>query len=259
MTKNYIKFKNRIIFVHIVIMIIWIGFGFRLFNIQVINKLSSPKGIKIESVKGLRGNFYDVNGNNLTQNLTFYRIGIHAKKISNNEDLLNELSECTGTNKEVYLSKIKSIKEYIELEKKTNKNCEQLQKKYPNALIIKKSFKRYYPEDNLVSQIVGFTNIDDKGISGLESKYNRFLEPISGSKLSKRNGLGIKISDPTLPSKEAQDGANITLTINKEYQAILRDELILQMEKVGANASMGLILNPQTLLEHPFHYQINHR
>tara|TARA_Y100000816_G_scaffold278614_1_gene249979 strand:- start:472 stop:2388 length:1917 start_codon:yes stop_codon:yes gene_type:complete len=246
MTKNYIKFKNRIIFVHIVIMIIWIGFGFRLFNIQVINKLSSPQGIKIESVKGLRGNFYDVNGNNLTQNLTFYRIGIHAKKISNNEDLLNELSECTGTNKEVYLSKIKSIKEYIELEKKTNKNCEQLQKKYPNALIIKKSFKRYYPEDNLVSQIVGFTNIDDKGISGLESKYNRFLEPISGSKLSKRNGLGIKISDPTLPSKEAQDGANITLTINKEYQAILRDELILQMEKVGANASMGLILNPQT-------------
>ena len=39
---------------------------------------------------------------------------------------------------------------------------------------------------------------------------------------------------------------DITLTINKEYQAVLRDELIIQMEKVGASASMGLILNPQT-------------
>ena len=246
MTKNYIKFKNRIIFVHIAIMLIWIGFGVRLFNIQVINRLNSPQGIKVESINGLRGNFYDVNGKNLTQNLTFYRIGFHTKKISNAENLINELSSCTGTDKEVYISKINSGRDYVELEKKTNKNCQKLQKKYPNALIIKKSFKRYYPEDNLVSQIVGFTNIDDKGISGLEAKYNKFLEPVSGSKMSKRNGLGVRISDPTLPTEEAKNGADIVLTINKEYQAILRDELILQMEKVGAKASMGLILNPQT-------------
>ena len=226
-------------------MLIWIGFGFRLFNIQIINKLNSPQGIKLESINGFRGNFYDVHGNNLTQNLTFYRIGIHPHKILNN-NLLNELSECTGTNKEIYLSKVSTGKDYIDLEKKINKNCEYLQKKYPNSLIIKKSYKRYYPEDNLVSQIVGFTNIDDEGVSGLESKYNKFLKPVSGSKLSKRNGLGVKISDPTLPSQEAKNGANITLTINKEYQAVLRDELIIQMEKVGASASMGLILNPQT-------------
>ena len=226
-------------------MLIWIGFGFRLFNIQIINKLNSPQGIKLESINGFRGNFYDVNGNNLTQNLTFYRIGIHPQKILNN-NLLNDLSECTGTDKEIYLYKVSSDKGYIDLEKKINKNCEYLQKKYPNSLIIKKSYKRYYPEDNLVSQIVGFTNIDDEGVSGLESKYNKFLKPVSGSKLSKRNGLGVKISDPTLPSQEAKNGADITLTINKEYQAVLRDELIIQMEKVGASASMGLILNPQT-------------
>ena len=226
-------------------MLIWIGFGFRLFNIQIINKLNSPQGIKLESINGFRGNFYDVNGNNLTQNLTFYRIGIHPQKILNN-NLLNDLSECTGTDKEIYLSKVSTGKDYIDLEKKINRNCEYLQKKYPNSLIIKKSYKRYYPEDNLVSQIVGFTNIDDEGVSGLESKYNKFLKPVSGSKLSKRNGLGVKISDPTLPSQEAKNGADITLTINKEYQAVLRDELIIQMEKVGASASMGLILNPLT-------------
>ena len=226
-------------------MLIWIGFGFRLFNIQIINKLNSPQGIKLESINGFRGNFYDANGNNLTQNLTFYRIGIHPQKILNN-NLLNDLSECTGTDKEIYLSKVSTGKDYIDLEKKINRNCEYLQKKYPNSLIIKKSYKRYYPEDNLVSQIVGFTNIDDEGVSGLESKYNKFLKPVSGSKLSKRNGLGVKISDPTLPSQEAKNGADITLTINKEYQAVLRDELIIQMEKVGASASMGLILNPQT-------------
>ena len=39
--------------------------------------------IKLESVKGFRGNFYDTNGENLTQNLTFYRIGVHPKKVLN--------------------------------------------------------------------------------------------------------------------------------------------------------------------------------
>ena len=227
-------------------MFVWIGFAFRLFNIQIINKMDNPQGIKVETVKGLRGNFYDVNGINLTQNLTFYRIGVHSKKIINAKNLLIELSDCTGASIDSYYDKLNSGRDYIELEKKTNRNCEKLQKKYPNELIIKKSFKRYYPEENLLSQIIGFTNIDDYGISGLESKYNKYLEPINGSKLSKRNGLGVKISDPTLSSESAKNGANITLTINKEYQAILRDELITQMENVGATASMGLILNPQT-------------
>ena len=245
MTKNYIKFKNRIIFIHIAIMLVWIGFGFRLFNIQIINKLNSPQGIKVETVKGLRGNFFDINGRNLTQNLTFYRIGIHSKKIINKDNFLNELSACTGTEKELYLAKLNGGRDYVELEKKTNKNCEKLQIKYPNALIIKKSFKRYYPEENLFSQIIGFTSIDDKGISGLELKYNNELEPISGSRHSKRNGLGKRISDPTLLSKEAKNGADIILTIDKRYQAILRDELIQQVENVGAHAGRGLIINPK--------------
>lgn len=244
MTKNYIKFKKRIILVHVIVMLVWIGFGFRLFNIQIINKINNPQGIKVEILNGLRGNFYDINGESLTQNLTFYRIGVHLNKISNIESFSRELSSCTGTDQKIYISKLNSGKDYTELEKKTNKNCESLQKKYPNALTIKKSFKRYYPEENLLSQIIGFTSIDDKGISGLESKYNKELEPTSGSKLSKRNGLGKKISDPTLPSQDAKNGTDIFLTIDKRYQAILRNELIEQVEKVGASSGRGLIINP---------------
>lgn len=244
MTKNYIKFKKRIILVHVIVMLIWIGFGFRLFNIQIINKINNPQGIKVETVNGLRGNFYDINGESLTQNLTFYRIGVHLNKISDIESFSRELSSCTGTDQKIYIGKLNSGKDYTELEKKTNKNCESLQKKYPNALIIKKSFKRYYPEENLLSQIIGFTSIDDKGISGLELKYNTELEPTSGSKLSKRNGLGKRISDPTLPSQEAKNGTDIFLTIDKRYQAILRNELIEQVEKVGASSGRGMIINP---------------
>ena len=78
-------------------MVVWIGFGVKLFNIQIINKMNNPQGIKLESVKGFRGNFYDTNGKSLTQNLTFYRIGIHPKKVLNVDSLLKDLSNCTGS------------------------------------------------------------------------------------------------------------------------------------------------------------------
>jgi Cell division protein FtsI/penicillin-binding protein 2 len=74
MTKNYIKFKNRIIFIHIAIMFVWIGFAFRLFNIQIINKMDNPQGIKVETVKGLRGNFYDVNLSSTLDWPSFYKV-----------------------------------------------------------------------------------------------------------------------------------------------------------------------------------------
>lgn len=246
MTKNYLKFKSRIILVHIFVMSAWVLFGVTLFNIQVINKIEQPQGIKLEAIKGERGNFLDTNGNSLTQNLTFYRIGVHPKKISNLDEFVSDLSDCTERKKDFYFQIYDSNKNYLELEKKTLKNCESLQKKYQNSLIIKKSFKRYYPEENLVSQLIGFTNVDDSGISGLELEYEKYLKPKDGSRLYKRNGLGQKILDPTLKINQAENGADISLTINKEYQAVLREELINSIEVTSANSAMGLILNPQT-------------
>ncbi len=61
----------------------------------------------------------------------------------------------------------------------------------------------------MFGQIVGFTNIDDVGISGLESQYNRYLEPKIGSRVFKSNGLGKRISDPTLPYEAPEDGSDI--------------------------------------------------
>jgi len=231
MTKNYIKFKNRIIFLHIFIMVVWIGFGVRLFNIQIINKMNNPQGIKLESVKGFRGNFYDTNGKSLTQNLTFYRIGIHPKKVFNVDSLLKDLSDCTGSSIDNYSKKYNPNRDYVELEKKTNRNCEKLQQKYPNEIVISKSYKRFYPEDNLVSQLVGFTNVDDYGISGLESKYNKYLEPVSGSKLSKRNGLGLRISDPTLPSEDAKNGAVLSMVNLPDYNPNSPSDFEIELQK----------------------------
>jgi len=207
MTKNYLKFKRRIRIVSTLVMCVWLVFIYKLFTIQIIDRVDNPQGMKVEMIKGKRGNIFDVKGSNITQNLTFYNIGVHPKKIANKEIFLRDLSNCTGINQD---------------------------------------YKRYYPEENLFSQIVGFTNVDDIGIVGLESQYNKYLEPKTGSRVFKRNGFGKRIADPTLAYEAPKNGSDIFLTMNKEYQAILREELIDQVEKTEASSAMGIILNPQT-------------
>jgi cell division protein FtsI/penicillin-binding protein 2 len=227
-------------------MCVWLVFIYKLFTIQIIDRVDNPQGMKVEMIKGKRGNIFDVKGSNITQNLTFYNIGVHPKKITNKEIFLRDLSNCTGTDLEIYNSKFNVAKSYIQLEKKTIRNCEELKSSYGRAIVINQDYKRYYPEENLFGQIVGFTNVDDVGIVGLESQYNKYLEPKTGSRVFKRNGFGKRIADPTLAYDAPEDGSDIFLTMNKEYQAILREELIDQVEKTEASSAMGIILNPQT-------------
>ena len=134
---------------------------------------------------------------------------------------------------------------YAILEKKTRKDCEYLKSKYPKSLEIKKDYKRYYPEQELFGQIVGFTDTDDKGIAGLEYQYNDYLKGKSVNVPFKINGLQERIYDATLKNKDPENGADIYLTVNKEYQAILREELLEQIEKTSAIGAMGIIINPQ--------------
>jgi len=228
------------------LLIVGVLFIFRLFDLQIVNATDKLQGFRQEYVEGKRGNIFDVDGGALTQNLTFYEIGIHPEYLNDKKTLLKDISDCTGKDIDYYETKLLNTnKSYIVLEKKTNKNCQNLTRKYPEILKIEKDYKRYYPQQELFGQIVGFTDTDDRGIEGLEYQYDKHLKGKSTSRAFKINNRGKRISDPTLNSEDPEDGSDIYLTLNKEYQAILREELVNQMEKTEAIGAMGIIIDPE--------------
>jgi len=246
MTRSFLNFKNRIRFLSSMLLIVGVLFIFRLFDLQIVNATDKLQGFRQEYVEGKRGNIFDVDGGALTQNLTFYEIGIHPEYLNDKKTLLKDISDCTGKDIDYYETKLLNTnKSYIVLEKKTNKNCQNLTRKYPEILKIEKDYKRYYPQQELFGQIVGFTDTDDRGIEGLEYQYDKHLKGKSISRAFKINNRGKRISDPTLNSEDPEDGSDIYLTLNKEYQAILREELINQMEKTEAIGAMGIIIDPE--------------
>ena len=96
MTRSFLNFKNRIRFLSSMLLIVGILFIFRLFDLQIVNATDKLQGFRQENVEGKRGNIFDGDGGPLTQNLTFYEIGIHPEYLNDKKTLLKDLSDCTG-------------------------------------------------------------------------------------------------------------------------------------------------------------------
>lgn len=45
-----------------------------------------------------------------------------------------------------------------------------------------KEFKRYYPDSDSIAQLIGFTNVDDQGLEGIELAYQDWLKGVVGKK-----------------------------------------------------------------------------
>lgn len=103
--------------------------------------------------------------------------------------------------------------------------------------------KRYYPKGQIASHILGFANIDDKGIAGLELVYNDYLK---GEVKNVSVGMDARGKSLISDVKEAVPGNNILLTIDEGLQYIVERELTNAMEERKAKAAVAIMMNPVT-------------
>ncbi len=229
----------------------WIGLSIRLFQIQIINGeelrlKGQAQGRVQEPLLPVRGNIFDRNNTPLTRNIIHYSLGVHPSKIQNKKELAERLSACTGRDMKDYLKKLDSDRSFVYLERNLQRSqCADILNDKPYGLIIERDSRRYYPHENIASQVLGFVDIDDQGIAGLEEKYNQYLAGTPGWVIKQMSGKGKSIYKTNFPMKPPIDGANIQLTLDLDYQAILQEELSAQVDKTGASSGMGLIINPQ--------------
>ena len=112
--------------------------------------------------------------------------------------------------------------------------------------------RRYYPNNNLASQVLGFVGQDNIGLDGLEQRYDSYLNGVDGRKTRLRSAQG---SDLLFPDYDdylaAKDGNNITLTIDSSIQyyvekhlaqAVIDYDVLNGASCIAMNAKTGAIL-----------------
>jgi len=106
-------------------------------------------------------------------------------------------------------------------------------------------YKRFYPAAEVSAHLLGFTDVDQKGVDGLEWTYDSLLRGQSGSKrvLKSLDGKVIKNIDSVV---DVSHGDDLQLSIDLRLQYYAYKELKAAVEKFGARSGSVVILDTQT-------------
>ena len=202
---------------------------------------------KNEKLMAVRGNIYDRQNNLLTNNIIHYSIGVHPSKVKDKIKFANMIANATERDASYYINKLNSKADFIYLDRNLRQaKVKSIIDKKITGLVIERKSRRSYPHSNIAAQIIGFTDVDDKGLIGIEEEYNEQLSGKPGWVVKQVNGKGRSQYKTSFPMKAPIDGANIQLTIDLEYQSVLQEELSRRMNEANAKSAMGVLMNPQT-------------
>ncbi|OLS03878.1 stage V sporulation protein D [Tissierella creatinophila] len=196
----------------------------RLGNIQIFRNHELKKGAleqwtKSIDIRAKRGTIYDRRGKKLAISVNSFTVWAtpadikESKKTAETVSSILQLEEDEVYKKLVSNQSTQKIKQWI-----TREEANELRKLKLRGITIVEDNKRYYPNGNFASYILGFTDIDNNGLDGIEYVYNDYLTGRPGKWMKMTDGAnrqlpydGEKVHDP-------EDGSSLVLTIDETIQ-----------------------------------------
>ena len=196
--------------------------GYRTLSLASINKERISKiafiNMKNKSFQNnLRGNIYDRNNKILATTISTLSLNINPQEILNKYKTITELIKIFPQLKEVDLfKKLNSRKKHINLLREISpREYSSLLEAGIEGLKVEAKKKRIYPNNTLASHILGATDIDGKGIAGVEKKFDSQLKL----------------------------GNDVTLSIHSGIQHVTKRLLLDQIKKFEAEGGAGIVMN----------------
>jgi len=206
---------NRIAFIFFVFLMISV-----IYSIQLLHLGSLKSDVKTNyepSIKDYRADIIDRNGNYLVKTVSSIDIGISPIEAIDKQKLL------------INLKWIFPEKDYVEIEKKLNKNkffifekkisstnYQKIMSLGDKSIRPEEQVTRIYPQKNLFSHIIGQIDDDNKGISGLEKFFNEKLK---------------------------QTNEPLKLTVDTDIQFLIREELVKFQSIFRSKGSAAILMN----------------
>lgn len=220
------------------------------YNQQVKNRIISPN----------RGTIYDSKGEVLAQSIPVDTVSVNPDKLTyaNSKEVPKEviaegLSNIFNVTYEDMMQKLQSGKSVFIVEKKVEKDkIDQLNEWMKNEGItaginIDEDSKRYYPYEDLASNLIGFCGTDNSGQTGLEERWNEVLTGTAGKVVTITDVHKNAISDEDEQYIPSENGSNIYLTIDTTIQAIVEKYLENAVkENPSSTGGSAIMMNPQT-------------
>ena len=245
--------KQRALMVVTAVSMTFTALACRLFQLHVVRRseLAAEATANREKVvrrQGRRGEIRDCNGN-LLANSQSVRIVFADPSITilNGAILARKLAPLLKMDEPTLVARLTGAGKYTRLKQKVDEDtASQITALKLKGIGLEDQLQRTYPNGDLASHVLGFVNNDHRGVQGVESAMEQYLQGLAGYEIIERDRKGREIRALRNQEIGPRDGFNVVLTIDQVIQHVAETELEKAMAEHHPQAGVIIISRPRT-------------
>jgi len=209
---------------------------------------ANDRHLRTVQISAHRGSLTDRYGEPLAVSTPVDTIYANPKELKTAFDRLGELAAALGRDDEALVRRITNNleREFVFLERHVSPATAQrvLDLELPGVGTVRE-YHRYYPAGEVTGQVIGFTNVDDRGQEGLEAAFDHWLKGEPGKKRVMQDRRGEVFDDVEL-LQPARPGRDLRTSIDLRLQYLAYRELKAIVTDSGARRGSVVVLDPRT-------------
>ncbi|MDD4121904.1 MAG: penicillin-binding transpeptidase domain-containing protein, partial [Eubacteriales bacterium] len=256
------KNKRRLVFLFVISCLLCTALAFRVGWIQVVAsekyaKIAVEQQTRDVPIPAKRGIIYDRNGKELAISAVTSSIWARPGVVKNaatdeesaikQEQTASKLAEILGMDKNAILETISQERSLVKVAKYVDKEkSDKIRAEGLRGIEIAEDVKRYYPMGAFAAHLLGSTTDDNRGLAGIELKYDKYLSGIPGRWIKNTDRDGDSLSYGVEKYFQAENGLNLVLTIDEVIQHYVEKALDTVMVNTQSDRVMCIVMDPKT-------------
>lgn len=255
--------KVKMYLILVTICLIFLVIAARMFQLQIIkHEEYSYKAIELSKKDinkyAMRGEILDRNNVRLAYSAKYYDMWVNKPDIQLEEmteeerqhfdDTLQVIAQTTGVSVADFMAKLEddSLSNFLLKKWATKDMVDAIQEMEPRWLSSYDSYRRVYPEGTMAPNLIGTTDAEGFGRSGLEYSYNDFLAGRNGKYVMETDLFGNQLALSNSDVFEPQNGETLVLTIDSFIQQTTQMHLNDRHQEVQPTQMIGVVSNVKT-------------
>jgi stage V sporulation protein D (sporulation-specific penicillin-binding protein) len=244
--------RKRIYFLFILFLVAFFLIIYRLISIQYLNASEYKNYAEYQhtgefTIISKRGKILDRNGVELAVSLNEKTVYANPKLVVDSEYEAGVLAEILGIDESEVREKLDNKDlgfVYIQRKISTEK-AEEISRHNLPGIYIQDESKRYYPLNDIAAPVIGFTGIDNNGLSGIELQYEKVLRGVDIKVTAEKDVFGNIIPVEDSQYGEPINGKDVVLTIDSQIQYMVQKKLEELTSEYDALRAICIVMNPE--------------
>jgi cell division protein FtsI (penicillin-binding protein 3) len=214
---------------------------------QFLQKEGANRYQRTQELPAVRGKITDRNGQVLASSIPVRAIWASPEELlAAPKEKLRALAGLLEMSEAELRKKLDSDRNLVYLKRQVEvETADKIKALDLDGMDIRPEYKRFYPQGEVMTHLVGFTNVDDKGQESIELAQQNNLVGKPGSRRVIKDGRG-RIVEDIGGAVEPHDGKDVVLSVDSKIQYIAFTQLKAAVEHFGAKAGGAVVLDVHT-------------